>query len=459
MELTSYPRTPRLMNRFSLGADPEFVFHDTKGLYVYAENMGLNTRRGFGCDMAGRQAEIRAFPSRFALEVVASIVDSLRWMAYVHPELLSLKWIAPAFNGHDGCGGHIHFGRRRPNRDQEIKTLDATLKSLLSIGVFNTDKFASRKADKKHGYGLWGDIRLQAHGYEYRTISTELASPWLMYFVLVINKLTLMGGKLLKPGEDVVNLLKAFADRDDDAAIALQAFRVWGLPEETEKNFLPNWGINHLAGLIPPSLTRYFFPSTIRPEGQTCVEVFDYLVHGATLPKRTPKPTWEPFELPQDFFEVNVQNHTLGHLPDVGMNLVSRKVQVTLQIGADFRIMYSIPLPVARIKEALKLGLSDITFRLQRCSGIIIQVTSNFNKSREQCKLLHKVLSDSTLFPVCRATEIAHVDWARWDNVSPTIASAKLGRLLAKVQRKPREVKPELNQSNLMSRPEWEDHF
>src|SRR6266446_1625709 len=171
MGITSYPKTPRLCNRFKLGADPEFTFQGKDGSYIYAENLGLTTLTGFGCDMSGRQAEIRAYPSRFALEVVASIADSLRWMGGVENGVtLGLNWQATAFNGKDGCGGHIHFGRRRP-------------------------QLRERQTLTPGHYGKAGDIRVTNHGYEYRTPSTPLSSPWLTYFTLVVNKLMVYHGK------------------------------------------------------------------------------------------------------------------------------------------------------------------------------------------------------------------------------------------------------------------------
>src|SRR5208283_5077910 len=53
----------RFVNNFYVGADPEFVFM-RDGKYTPAESMGFDTLKAFGCDMSGRQAEIRAYPSR-----------------------------------------------------------------------------------------------------------------------------------------------------------------------------------------------------------------------------------------------------------------------------------------------------------------------------------------------------------------------------------------------------------
>ena len=432
MTIEQYPRTPRLVNRFALGSDPEFVFTTFKGSYIFAESVGLTTMEGFGCDMAGRQAEIRAYPSRFALEVVASIVDSLRWMAFVHAKkTLDLNWSAISYNGHDGCGGHIHFGRRRPEREKEIKILDGTILSLLNTGILCEETFRERRRLKK--YGKWGDVRLKAHGYEYRTPPTALANPWLCYFTLVAHKLALYRGVSETWSEEYLSfreLFEHYQNMDDDAAIALKALNLFGLPVDSPADFKPHWGI-----LVDPFLMAeqdfngVFFPSTIPPEGETCHELFRLLTQGIALPRRLAKPTWEPFWLPRDFYKIDVQTHTLGHLPDVGMDLISRKVIVHLSIGNEFVIYSAVPLPVQEIRKAL-----DVRVSFAHSAGIDITVPQKFNQSLEQCKLLHDVLSNSKLFPVCKAKDFANVDWSRWDSPEVPKAKPSLGRLIARVE-------------------------
>src|SRR5690348_3354698 len=45
--------TPRLLNRFSIGADPELVFLDTTGRYFFAQAIGMDTLSAFGADLSG----------------------------------------------------------------------------------------------------------------------------------------------------------------------------------------------------------------------------------------------------------------------------------------------------------------------------------------------------------------------------------------------------------------------
>src|SRR6266436_7565272 len=457
MGITSYPKTPRLVNRFCLGGDPEFTFQGKDGSYIYAENLGLTTLTGFGCDMSGRQAEIRAYPSRFALEVVASIADSLRWMGGVeNGATLALNWQATAYNGKDGCGGHIHFGRRRPQvRELDTNILDSTTKRLLHEGVFNGYSFRERQTLAPGHYGKAGDIRNTNHGYEYRTPSTPLSSPWLTYFTLVVNKLMVYHGQSLtnpKPVEGFIELLKLYEDKDDDAAIALSALRKFGIPRESKEDFKGKWGVS--SGLPALEKCNRFFPSMIKGEDSTFRELFRHFMDGLDIPCRWPKPTWGPYFLPKGFQLVNVQPHTLGHLPDVGMNLISKGIQVSVSLGDRFKIDSGIPLPIKEIKEALSAGVSDIRYNPSfTAPAIVITVPRNFKDSLTQCKLLHNVLSNTELFPICKADNFSQTDWSKWDNLKPvTLATLQcsLGKVIAMVEGKKKIMAPK-SQTSLPS--------
>src|ERR1700676_190813 len=440
MDLTSYPRTPRLVNRFKLGSDPEFTFISKGGEYMYAENCGLTTLQAFGCDMAGRQAELRAYPSRFALEVVASMVDTLRWMSWAHGAYIGeFTWTAAAYNGKDGCGGHIHFGRRRWDRNLDVSILDDTTQVLLKAKVLDPLSFRNRQA-KTH-YGRLGDMRLQSHGFEYRTLPTAMSNPWLTYFVLVINKLTVYRAEriphysVLPTTDWFMSLLKKYEDVDDDAAIALKAVKLFGLPVDIASDFKDRWGVP----IRPPfsrDLHKIFFPSIIEPEDTTCLELFALFTQGIPLPKRMPSPTWEPLNLPEGFYRVSVQPHTLGHLPDVGMNLISKGLNVRVEVSDHFKIQGHISLPFKEIKKALLPNVDRVFIYPDTSRDLVISVPKGFKDSLTQCRFLHQVLSNSSLFPVCKAKNFNSTDWSRWD-VSVTVTSkAKLGKVIAQAEGK-----------------------
>jgi len=142
---------------------------------------------------------------------------------------------------------------------------------------------------------------------------------------------------------------------------------------------------------------------------------------------------------------VNVQPHTLGHLPDVGMNLISRGVQVSVNLGDRFKIDSGIPLPIREIREALSIGISGITYNPSfQAPAVVITVPRLFKDSLTQCKLLHDVLSNTELFPVCKAENFSHADWSKWDNLKPTIVAPKImqGKVIAKVEGKRKVLAP-----------------
>lgn len=445
MGITSYPNTPRLVNRFSLGADPEFSFHTAVGEYIHAETLGLTTGQAFGCDMAGRQAEIRAYPSRFALEVVASISDTLHWLAASNIAVNNLLWLAVGYNGYDGCGGHVHFGRKRhrSSRVKDGKLLDELTMLLLEAEIFDGFDWECRR-QVHGGYGRMSDMRPQDHGFEYRTFPTELSTPWLTYFVLVLSKLIVHHGKKIEEGTiarlKLIHLLELYQDKDDDAAIALQALTNFGFPKLRKTDFTMAWGIrkNPLFNVLPDVPT--YFPSVIQPEHGTCQSLFDYFTRMTVLSKERPLVTWHPEFLPADFTLVSVQQHTLGHLPDVGKDLICKGVALRIETGNRFKIQSGIRLPKDRIRQALSSRVSDITFESWAPKAICIYVPKEFKDSLAQCKFLNQVLRDSTLFPTCKAKDIANVNWLRWDQTQhTTIVKPPLGRLIARIEGKAAE--------------------
>src|SRR5438105_15380826 len=96
------PTQPRLLNHFKLGADPEFAIARQVGPQneiFYAEQLQLIAGLCVGADNNGRLVELRPAPSRFALEVVASMLSELRWLAVIRPKTATLNWKAGAYTG------------------------------------------------------------------------------------------------------------------------------------------------------------------------------------------------------------------------------------------------------------------------------------------------------------------------------------------------------------------------
>ena len=200
MKLLNFSRQKRFVNRFCLGADPEWIFgsREDPGLKASAKDFGMKTGCAFGMDSNGRLAELRAYPSRWAVEVVAGIAETLRWVPLAASNTLAYDYVAGAHKTEDSLGGHVHLGRKRPYRADEILALDALNHALAAAGVFPLKEWNYRRSQRggRFGYGQDGDIRLQGHGYEYRAFPSWLDSPRQAFLVLTLSKLAVVDPKL-----------------------------------------------------------------------------------------------------------------------------------------------------------------------------------------------------------------------------------------------------------------------
>lgn len=309
----------RYVNRFKIGADPEFVFlvrNREEGYAGRKDARGFNLKQGpaFGADNNGRLAEIRPYPSRSSVEVCASILTTLRWMVVSKPDTNKCEWHAGAYIQDDGLGGHVHFGRKRPGRAMEVAALDALEETLLDLNVFSkADALRRRQGDARHQiYGALGDFRLQTHGYEYRTFPSWLDSPELAFITLTLSKLTVH-----EPGfvwryvkatpevnlQKVRNFLSFYKSKDDDARLALILLKRM-LPVHRGGDFRTRWGIpgNYVPNPFTPKAE--FIPSAIKPGPQDVEEMFRYLLGEGGLPWRVPAPTWSPSAPPEGYYMV-----------------------------------------------------------------------------------------------------------------------------------------------------------
>jgi hypothetical protein len=431
-----FPKVPRLVNRFALGADPEFAFIGENKVYCHAEKLGMNTILPFGCDMAGRQAELRAHSSRFALEVVASLVDALRWIPSFY-NTSRLQWIAPAFIDRDGCGGHIHFGRKRPTRDAEVDILDSVLRLLKNTGVFDANGTSLRIQNTRFGQN--GDIRLQPHGYEYRAFPTWLSSPQVAYLTLVISKLALHFGTPIpyvrgKEKIQLINLLRLYRHLDDDAAIALRMWSLYGIPQYDATCFKERWGVfDNPFILVNKNIQDYYFPLSLRPEEATVRELLYLFLIGTPLKLREPQAAWKPFKLGQNFKLVTVRPHIM-ELPNIAQGLVSKNYSVNLQQAGDDRItVYASGnvLDENKIRNAVKKLRPDVGFIHTKGEiSIRIYVPRVILQNQVQVEEFRDIISDTSLFPISKGENIDKVDWRHWDNPVKPPAEKLYGKIL-----------------------------
>lgn len=307
---SSFSNQPRWINRFKLGADPEFVFIEG-GVRIDASALGLQQGLAFGMDNNGRLIEVRPHPSRSAVKVVASLLSALRWLVVFKPGVLKPSWTAGAYLLGDGLGGHVHFGRKRPGRDLEVRALDTLEEELLHLKAYPVGEVMRRRQGDEHHnapYGLPGDIRKQLHGYEYRTFPSWLDSPELAFLTLVMSKLAVHNPNLFQGYEPLNverqlqrmrNLLSVYKDVDDDARLALLLLSR-KMPVHIGGDFKSRWGLPaDLTGVVLPEVK--FIPCAIKPSDEDVVEMFEYLMGKKTLGWRVPTPTWSPLVPPEHY--------------------------------------------------------------------------------------------------------------------------------------------------------------
>lgn len=317
------PVGQRLINHFMVGADPEFVFHD--GLQrMDARQLSLKAGPAFGADNNGRLCELRPHPSRSALSVLASMWLAMRWMAVWHPQTLAYNWRSGAYFESDGLGGHVHFGRKRPKfREREVSALDRITHLQFQAGIFDREEGRLRVrqaqgAPTGQPYGALGDVRLQPHGYEYRTLPSWVDGPWLAYFNLVCTKLVVALPDLVAPLSEadasiapeqargqLRMLLAYYSAQDDDARLALAILARRGWPAHASGlDFKANWGLfaNGPLGSKPETSAPAVMPESIPPTEAEEQELASAMFENRA-PELTPlKPTW-PSNLPEGYVQ------------------------------------------------------------------------------------------------------------------------------------------------------------
>jgi hypothetical protein len=350
----------RYVNRFKVGADPEFVFEELlpqrqtnpfddtvaqlraiaaqraeqtgeplrdrdvsrtdRSARHDAKHLKLKQGQAFGADNNGRLAEIRPYPSRSAIEVCASILATFRWMVVLYPATRKFRWVAGAFQYGDGLGGHVHFGRKRPNRAEEVKALDSISDVLVKLGIFPTREVTQRRQGDAFGnsaYGQNGDIRLQTHGYEYRTWPSWLDSPELAFLTITLSKLAVHDPELLRyenakassqRGQQVKNLLSYYKNLDDDARLCLFLLDR-GVPQHIGGDFKSRWGLADSMEVKSEKIS--VIPPAICPSEGEVKELFDALLHRTPLQFVQPKPTWSPVNPPEGYVMCIDQTDTI----------------------------------------------------------------------------------------------------------------------------------------------------
>lgn len=301
------------LNRFQLGADPEFGLTTAAGDILHAKGLHLNTGEAFGADLNGRIAELRCASSKSALKVVASTLATLRWFKiYITSQGFGSVLInSYPMHHRDGLGGHVHFGRRRTMlRPKEIIALDRLAKILTEEQpIFDIASLRQRR--EITGYGKYHHqnadaVRLQTHGYEYRTLPTWLGSPWIAMFVLTLSKIfvarpyiaELLPKRNLQK-EHIIRLLSVFALQDTDARICRMAYDIHGWPGHFGDASV-NWGLTNIS-VNPLEEIPQYFPSVISGTSEDVSDLTRYLLHRDMFPTKEISPSWSPTSIPKEY--------------------------------------------------------------------------------------------------------------------------------------------------------------
>lgn len=306
----------RRLNNFCLGSDPEFVFVPHGGRKkARAFDIGLRPGLAAGCDQNMRLAELKGWPTPSAVQHVAGLMASLRWMYRSCPDTLAYDWRAGAHFDGDGIGGHVHFGRKRPHRELEVQALDGLATILRNGRFFDVEGWEKRNVGAgdhlNQRYGMLGDIRPQAHGYEYRTLPSWLCSPSKAFVVLTASKLCVLDPEMTIPWKDrtvqtveegielLQRLARYYCGRDDDAWILkhllsrpefLAHAATWYTPCP---DFKGNWGLRLELGVLPTKQPTAILPSVIKPHLTEVAEIEEHLTSFVPLQYREVEPTFK----------------------------------------------------------------------------------------------------------------------------------------------------------------------
>lgn len=168
---------------FTIGADPEFCCVDGRTLIESAAY--TNNQDPFGCDGNGVTFEVRPEPSKCPLEVVGNIHDIFARKCHSDKQFLRFNWKAGSYYADCPLGGHIHFGisNRRIPFEISARVLDNYVAAITLLIEHKNQGLRRREA-----YGRMSDIRPQDWGFEYRTCSSWITSPYVAAAVLCLSK-------------------------------------------------------------------------------------------------------------------------------------------------------------------------------------------------------------------------------------------------------------------------------
>lgn len=435
----------RRINNFCLGSDPEFVFYSSGREHKHsASALGLRAGLAVGCDQNQRLGELRGWPTRSVVEHVAGILSTFRTMFRVYPSTRETLWRSGAWYDNDGIGGHVHFGRKRPDRDKEVVALDVMARVFNELSLFPRGEWDRRRKGDSRGqqYGTYGDIRPQLHGYEYRTLPSWLCSPLKAFIVLTLSKLAVLDPELVSSwvGSDGVftssaptrlfELVKYYSSRDDDAAILRYLMVDGSLPEvpALTLDFKTTWGFTGRED--PKSSPCGIVPAVIKPHAEEVEEIQAHLLNRTPLGYKDLPATFRE-TIPSGYnwyYNTSTEGSQYSGVGDLIHDLVTNNNHaIYIRSGTTFGISADLvnPTLLAGVRK-LYPGFSNVLQGAQRRSIYITREMTNLANLRQT---KHLILG-SGLFPIWTVNSVQADSmkvWAKaqFDSAKP-VKSRKL---------------------------------
>lgn len=186
--------TPTALRQVTVGADPEFLFHDRGGMLRSARQLfgereirlSGDTHSNLGWDGHSSTGEIRPHYSNNPETVVKTIQNLFKEMVAQHPDIPdSMEILTGNGAGGEATGGHIHIGGYQPTlghlgRDSIAQLLDTFLLPV-ALSLSSPKSIVCRL---RTGYGAWTQFRTQEWGVEYRSLPSWLYHPHTAMFFL-----------------------------------------------------------------------------------------------------------------------------------------------------------------------------------------------------------------------------------------------------------------------------------
>lgn len=212
--------TPKFVNDFMVGADPEMVVLDPPTLINAQGLRRIDPAGFFGFDHGGFVVEPHPKPNRSVREVCKNLRSALDYLHYQFP---NYKFRAGAHINSPQrivtLGGHVHLDIRDLTTRQ-IKAMDVFTQSLENLDILPTNESLAR-VQTGIGYGRKGDVRAEHGHVEYRSMCSWLFNAKTATLCMTGIKLAAVAPETLpekafQSKTALVRWLEGFKESDDD---------------------------------------------------------------------------------------------------------------------------------------------------------------------------------------------------------------------------------------------------